>query len=80
MSLTPYLRHHSIRVFGRDGMEVSFGIFELRASIVGMLNVTEREGTVCFWNLNLIQNYNYNQSVFSLQYYQSKLFPYDLFQ
>ena len=36
----------SIRVSERDGLEGSFGIFGLRASLVGMPNVPESEGMV----------------------------------
>jgi len=42
----PYLLHHSVRVFGRDGLEGSFGILGLSASLSGMPNVPESEGKV----------------------------------
>lgn len=41
----------SIRVSERDGLEGSFGIFGLRASLAGMPNVPESEGMVCVWLL-----------------------------
>jgi hypothetical protein len=37
----------SVRVLERDGLEGSFGIFGLRASLAGMPNVPESEGMVC---------------------------------
>lgn len=40
-------------------------------------HVPESKWTVCVWSLNLIRNYNYNQSAFFPQYYQSRLFLYD---
>ncbi|MFA5512278.1 MAG: hypothetical protein WC313_07490 [Candidatus Kapaibacterium sp.] len=42
---------HSVRVSERDGLEGSFGIFGLRASLAGMPNVPESEGKVCVWLL-----------------------------
>ena len=43
-----FLTHcRSIRVTERDGLEGSFGIFGLRASLTGMPNVPESEGMVC---------------------------------
>ena len=36
----------SVRAFAWDGLEGSFGIFGLRASLVGMPNVPESEGMV----------------------------------
>jgi hypothetical protein len=37
----------SVRALERDGLEGSFGIFGLRASLAGMPNVPESEGIVC---------------------------------
>jgi hypothetical protein len=71
------LLHRSIRVFERDGLEGSCRKFGLWADLQRLRHVPESEGTVCVWSLNLIRNYNYNQSVFFLHYYQSRLFLYD---
>ena len=38
----------SVRALEWDGLEGSFGIFGLRASLVGMPNVPESEGTGAF--------------------------------
>ena len=38
-----------VRALERDGLEGSFGIFGLRASLAGMPNVPESEGKVCVW-------------------------------
>ena len=54
----------SIRVSERDGLEGSFGIFGLRASLAGMPNVPEREGMVCV-GLVLMLQFLINQSLCS---------------
>src|SRR5690554_4794656 len=41
------LLRRSIMTLERDGLEGSFGIFGLRASLAGMPNVPESEGMVC---------------------------------
>jgi hypothetical protein len=54
----------SIRVSERDGLEGSFGIFGLRASLAGMPNVPESEGMVCV-GLALMLQFLINQSLCS---------------
>ena len=77
LSIFSYLLHRSVRVFEWDGLEGSCPKFVLWADLQRLRHVSESKGTVCVWSLNLIRNYNYNQSAFFLQYYQSRLFLYD---
>ena len=56
------MHSRSIRVSERDGLEGSFGIFGLRASLAGMPNVPESEGMVCV-GLVLMLQFLINQSV-----------------
>jgi len=77
LSIFSYLLHRSVRVFEWDGLEGSCRKFGLWADLQRLRHVSESKGTVCVWSLNLIRNYNYNQSAFFLQYYQSRLFLYD---
>ncbi len=49
----------------RDGLEGSFGIFELRASFVGMPNVPESEGMVESWYYFLFLSFNFFSVLFT---------------